>query len=97
MERLGDLRESFVEVLVVPRVQDSFAAGFDSNGAVAVELTSKVQWEPSGSVETRAHSIGSMNEASLFCTATECIRVGFTLIEYTVTAVGSGMRHTARG
>ena len=35
-ERLRDLRESFVEVLVVPRVQNGFAAGSDSDGAVAV-------------------------------------------------------------
>ena len=28
-ERLRDLRESFIEILVVPRVQDSFAAGLD--------------------------------------------------------------------
>ena len=41
VERLRDLRESLVEVLVVPRVQDSFAAGFDSNGAVAVEFDFK--------------------------------------------------------
>jgi hypothetical protein len=38
IERLGDLRESFIEVLVVPRVQDCFAARSDSDGAVAVQL-----------------------------------------------------------
>jgi hypothetical protein len=36
-ERLGDLWESFVEVLVVPRVENGFAV-FDSDGAVAVEF-----------------------------------------------------------
>ena len=37
-ERLRDLRKSLVEVFVVPRVQDSFAAGSNSDGAVAVEF-----------------------------------------------------------
>jgi hypothetical protein len=37
-ERLSDLRESFVEVLVVARVQNSFAVGSDADGAVAVQL-----------------------------------------------------------
>ncbi len=37
-ERLSDLRESFAEVLVVPRIQDSFAARSDPNCAVAVEF-----------------------------------------------------------
>jgi len=36
--RLCDLRESVVEVFVVARVQDIFVVGFDSDGAVAVEL-----------------------------------------------------------
>jgi len=36
IERICDLRESFVEVLMVPRAQDSFAARPDSDGAVAV-------------------------------------------------------------
>jgi len=35
-ERLSDLRESFVEVLVISRIQNRFAAGFDADGAVAV-------------------------------------------------------------
>jgi hypothetical protein len=38
VECLSDLRESFVEVLVIPRVQGRFTAGSDSNGAVAVQL-----------------------------------------------------------
>jgi hypothetical protein len=37
IERLRDLREAFIEVLVVTRVQDSFAA-FDSDGAIAVQF-----------------------------------------------------------
>ena len=36
-ERVSDLRESFVEVFVIPRVEDGFV-GFDSYGAIAVEL-----------------------------------------------------------
>ena len=35
-ESLGDLRESLVEVLVIPRVEDSCAACFDSDSAIAV-------------------------------------------------------------
>src|SRR6266404_140980 len=38
VERLRDLRESFVEVLVVTRVQNYFAADFDADGAVAIQL-----------------------------------------------------------
>ena len=38
MERLYDLRESFVEVLVVPRVQDRFAISLGSDRAIAVQL-----------------------------------------------------------
>ena len=34
IKRLRDLRESFVEVLVVPRVKDSFAARLKSNCSV---------------------------------------------------------------
>jgi len=37
-ECLNDLWESFVEVLVIPRVQDGFAARSDSDGAVAVKF-----------------------------------------------------------
>jgi hypothetical protein len=37
-KRVSDLREALVEVLVVPRIQDRFAAGLDANGAVAVQL-----------------------------------------------------------
>jgi len=37
MERLGDLRESFVEVLVVSRIQGGFA-GLDPDSTVAVQL-----------------------------------------------------------
>lgn len=35
---LSDLREAFVEVLMVPRIQDRFAARSDPNGAIAVQL-----------------------------------------------------------
>ncbi len=38
MERLSDLRESFVEVLMVPGEQDCFATGLDSDSAVAIQL-----------------------------------------------------------
>jgi hypothetical protein len=34
----GDLRESIVEVLVIPRIQNRFAAGLDSDCTVAVEF-----------------------------------------------------------
>ncbi len=37
IERLGNLRESFVEVLVIPRVQDGFARS-DSDGTVAIQF-----------------------------------------------------------
>jgi Helix-turn-helix domain len=37
-KRLDDLRESFVEVLVVPRIQDGFAGRSDFDSAVAVQL-----------------------------------------------------------
>jgi len=37
-ERLSDPRESLVEVFVVARVQDNFAAHYDSYGAIAVEF-----------------------------------------------------------
>ncbi len=37
MERFSDLREAFVEVLAVPRIQNSFTA-FDCNGAITVEF-----------------------------------------------------------
>jgi len=36
--RLRDLQESLVEALVVPGVQDGFAAGFNADGAIAVEF-----------------------------------------------------------
>jgi hypothetical protein len=39
-ERISNLWESFVEVLVVPRVQDSFAARSDANCAYPSSLTS---------------------------------------------------------
>jgi hypothetical protein len=35
---LSNLRESFVEVLAVPRIEDGFAAGSDSDGAIAVQF-----------------------------------------------------------
>ena len=35
---LHDLQESLVEALVVPGVQDGFAAGFNADGAIAVEF-----------------------------------------------------------
>src|SRR5712664_4764178 len=35
---LSDLRESFVEILVVPGIEDRLEAGFDADGAVAVQL-----------------------------------------------------------
>ncbi len=38
VKRLSDLWESFVEVLVVPRVQDRFGAGSNLSRTVAVEL-----------------------------------------------------------
>ena len=38
MERLCDLRETLVEVFVVPRIQDCFAARSDSDSAVAIQL-----------------------------------------------------------
>ncbi len=38
VERLSDLRESFVEVLMVPGEQDCFATGLDSDSAVAIQL-----------------------------------------------------------
>jgi hypothetical protein len=59
-ERLSDLRESFVEVFVVARVQNRVAAGFDSDGAVAVKLglgQSPSMGPMCGSLTT-AHSIG---------------------------------------
>jgi hypothetical protein len=37
-ERRGDLRESFGEVFAVPRIQNGFVAGLDSDGAIAVQL-----------------------------------------------------------
>jgi hypothetical protein len=37
-ECLSDLREPFVEVLVVPRIEKSFAAGFDGDGSISVKL-----------------------------------------------------------
>jgi hypothetical protein len=37
-ERFCDLRESFVEVLTVPRVQDGFAAGLDPYGPITVQF-----------------------------------------------------------
>jgi hypothetical protein len=37
-ERLRDLWESLVEILVVPGIQGGFAAGLDPDGAVAVEF-----------------------------------------------------------
>jgi hypothetical protein len=37
-KRVRDLRESLVEVLVVPRVQDALMAVADSNTATAVQL-----------------------------------------------------------
>ena len=38
MERLSDLRESFVEVLVISRIQNRFLTGFDADGPIAVQL-----------------------------------------------------------
>jgi len=38
VERFCNLRKSFVKVLTVAGIQNVVAAGFDSNGAVAVEL-----------------------------------------------------------
>jgi len=38
IERICDLRESFVEVLMVARVQGCFMAGLDANDAVTIQL-----------------------------------------------------------
>jgi len=40
LDRLGGLRESFGEVFAGPRIQNGFAAGLDSDGAIAVQLVS---------------------------------------------------------
>jgi hypothetical protein len=66
IERLSDLRESLVEVLVVPRVQNSFVIRSDSDCAIAVEFDFVGPIRPSGSCETKAQSMGSMNSAFLF-------------------------------
>jgi hypothetical protein len=66
IERLGDLREPPVKVLAVPGIQNSFAVGFDSDSAIAVKFDFIGPLGASGSFETRAHSIGSINAAFLF-------------------------------
>jgi len=69
-KRLRDLRESFVEVLVVSRIQDCFPAGFDSDDAVAVEFDLAYPF----------WSLGNLTWNVLRCVTLRCSRLPQTAI-----------------
>ena len=61
-----NLRELFVEVVVIPQVQGDFSTGLDSDGLIPVEPNFVGPVWPLARFERRARSVGSINSAFRF-------------------------------
>jgi hypothetical protein len=68
-----NLRELFVEVVVIPQVQGDFSTGLDSDGPIPVELNFVGPVWPSARFERRARAFGSID--SVFRFGQECCKL----------------------